>query len=118
MPTFAQLPPKVQPVGMADIISISQVSTGGPNPGSSVLIGAPLSDIMQSLVLPTFSADFLGARTYSASASGGVLTEVINGITVTTTVASGVITAVYGSPIFQTWQTTVSAGVVTTSRTA
>jgi hypothetical protein len=54
----------------------------------------------------------------TATLSGSAIVEVIDGVTVTTTLAPGVITAVYGAPVNQTWVTTISGNTVSTVRTA
>jgi hypothetical protein len=60
----------------------------------------------------------LGIIPYSATFAGGVITEVANGVTVTSTLGAGTITAVYGAPVNQTWRTTISDGSVSTVRIA
>jgi len=62
--------------------------------------------------------DLLGAFAATTTLAGSTITETFNGVTVTTTIAAGVVTEVFGSPISETWRTTISAGTISTVRTA
>lgn len=91
--------------------NLAAVATSG---AYADLIGAP-----PATTATQQSSIVLGATPYTASISGSVITESSNNIAITTTIAGNVLTAVYGAPISQTWQTTIGAGgSISTVRTA
>lgn len=93
---------------------------GGTMTGALTLAadpGAPMHAATKAYVdAQTYAV--LGAASYSATVAGGVLTERINGVSVTSTISNGTITAIYGAPISQTWTTTIVNGAISTTRTA
>jgi hypothetical protein len=105
MPTVASLP-AASSVVSNDEVPISQVN----NDGSITLRRATLAQ---------FTAAGTPVQVPSVSTLGGTtIVETVNGVMQTTTIAPGLITTVYGTPINQTWQTTIVSDVVTTTRTA
>jgi hypothetical protein len=69
-------------------------------------------------VLASAGASQIGAVPSSSILGGTVIIEEISGVEVTTTIGPGLVTVQYGAPINETWQTIISAGSVTTTRTA
>lgn len=54
----------------------------------------------------------------STTIDGSVISSVVNGVAVTTTLSPGSIVAVYGAPVNETWTTTISGDSIVTVRTA
>ena len=96
-------------VNSAGIVTAAFVDTSG----NSAAIAAETTRAELTEII-----NLTGATPYSYSTVGNVITEIINGVTVTTTLNSNTIVAVYGSPINQTWTTTISGASITTVRTS
>jgi hypothetical protein len=80
--------------------------------------GAATNVALQALLQGPPGQPYLGNEPYTATISGGVVTENLDGQEITTTFNGGTITAVYGAPISQTWKTIISGGTIVTSRSA